>query len=43
MDQTAVSMIQYQDIIIHVFNMNDTHNFLRILNGEKIGTIVKKG
>lgn len=43
MDQTAVSMIQYQDIIIHVFNMNDTHNFLRVLNGEKIGTIVKKG
>ncbi|MDD3206984.1 MAG: UMP kinase [Bacilli bacterium] len=43
MDQTAVSMIQYQDIIIHVFNMNDTQNFLRVLNGEKIGTIVKKG
>jgi len=43
MDQTAVSMIQYEDIIIHVFNMNDTNNFLRILNGEKIGTIVKKG
>ncbi|MFA5421855.1 MAG: UMP kinase [Bacilli bacterium] len=43
MDQTAVSMIQYQNIIIHVFNMNDTSNFLRVLNGEKIGTIVKKG
>ncbi|NCA96799.1 MAG: UMP kinase [Bacteroidia bacterium] len=43
MDQTAVSMIQYENIIIHVFNMNDTNNFLRILNGEKIGTIVKKG
>ncbi|HPY38533.1 MAG: UMP kinase [Bacilli bacterium] len=43
MDQTAVSMIQYEDIIVHVFNMNDTNNFLRILNGEKIGTIVKKG
>ena len=40
MDQTAVSMIQYEDIIIHVFNMNDTNNFLRVLNGEKIGTIV---
>lgn len=43
MDQTAVSMIQYEEIIVHVFNMNDTNNFLRILNGEKIGTIVKKG
>ena len=43
MDQTAVSMIQYEDIIVHVFNMNDTNNFLRVLNGEKIGTIVKKG
>jgi len=43
MDQTAVSMIQYENIIIHVFNMNDTNNFLRILNGEKIGTVVKKG
>ena len=43
MDQTAVSMIQFEDIIVHVFNMNDTNNFLRILNGEKIGTIVKKG
>ncbi len=43
MDQTAVSMIQSENIIVHVFNMNDTSNFLRILNGEKIGTIVKKG
>jgi len=43
MDQTAVAMIQYENIVIHVFNMNDTNNFLRILNGEKIGTIVKKG
>ena len=43
MDQTAVSMIQNEDIIIHVFNMNDTDNFLRVLNGEKIGSIVKKG
>ncbi|MFA5481485.1 MAG: UMP kinase [Bacilli bacterium] len=43
MDQTAVSMIQYEDIVIHIFNMNDTNNFLRILEGEKIGTIVKKG
>jgi len=43
MDQTAVSMIQYEDIIVHVFNMNDTNNFLRILNGEKIGNIVKTG
>ena len=43
MDQTAVSMIQYEDIIVHVFNMNDTNNFLRILKKKKIGTIVKKG
>lgn len=43
MDQTAVSMVQNEDIIIHVFNMNDTDNFLRVLNGEKIGSIVKKG
>lgn len=43
MDQTAVAMIQYQNIVIHVFNMTDTKNFLRVLKGEKVGTIVKRG
>ncbi|MDY0100631.1 MAG: UMP kinase, partial [Bacilli bacterium] len=43
MDQTAVAMIQYQNIVIHVFNMTDTKNFLRVLDGEKVGSIVKRG
>ena len=43
MDQTAVAMIQYQNIVIHVFNMTDTKNFLRVLDGETVGSIVKRG
>ncbi len=43
MDQTAVAMIQDKNIVVRVFNMNDSSNFMKVIHGEKIGTIVKKG
>lgn len=43
MDQTAVAMIQDKNIIVRVFNMNNCENFLKVLNGEPIGTTIKKG
>ena len=43
MDPTAVSLVLDKDIEIRVFNMNDMKNFERVLNGEKVGTIIKKG
>lgn len=43
MDQTAIAMIQDKDIVVHVFNMQDCNNFTRILDGEDVGTIMKKG
>jgi uridylate kinase len=43
MDQTAIAMIQDKNIIVHVFNMQDCDNFTKILDGEDIGTIMKKG
>ncbi|MFA5283467.1 MAG: UMP kinase [Bacilli bacterium] len=43
MDQTAVAMIQDKNIIVRVFNMNNCENFLKVLNGEPIGTTIRKG
>lgn len=43
MDQTAIAMIQDKDIIVHVFNMSDCDNFIRVLEGEDVGTTMKKG
>lgn len=40
MDATAISMCMDNDIPIAVFNLYEKGNLLRIINGEKIGTLV---
>lgn len=41
MDATAVSLCKNSGIEIRVFNMNDTTNLTKILDGEKVGTTIK--
>ncbi len=43
MDPTAASLLMEKNIEINVFNMNDLTNFEKILNGERVGTIIRKG
>ena len=43
MDQTAVSLCMDTPIEVRVFNMADETNFLKILDGEEIGTTMKQG
>ncbi len=43
MDITAVKMLIDKDIDVRVFNMAKPSNFLRVINGEDIGTVIKKG
>ena len=38
MDQSAVELIKDQDIDIRVFSMTDLENFIRVIDGEDIGT-----
>ncbi len=38
MDKSAVELIKDKDIVIRVFNMNDTSNFLKVAHDEDIGT-----
>ena len=40
MDQTAFALCSDGDMPIIVFNMNETGNLTRLLNGEKVGTLV---
>ena len=42
MDLTAAGILAKSDISIHVFNMSDPNNVLRILDGEEDGTVVTK-
>ena len=42
MDTTAVSLCMDNNISIVVFNMSDTNNLIRVINGEKIGTTIRK-
>lgn len=42
MDTTAVSLCMDNNIDLIVFNMSDTDNLIRIINGEKVGTIIRK-
>lgn len=42
MDTTAVSLCMENDIDLVVFNMSDPENLIRVINGEKIGTIIRK-
>ena len=41
MDSTAFTLSQENDLPIIVFNMNKTGNILKLINGDKIGTIIK--
>ena len=43
MDLTAVEMLKDKDIDVRVFSMSNPENFVKILNGEDIGTTIKKG
>ena len=43
MDISAVELIQDKNIDVRVFSMENPDNFLRVVNGEDIGTTVKKG
>lgn len=43
MDSTAVSLLQESTIEIRVFNINDLSNLKKVLDGEKVGTTIKKG
>ena len=43
MDLTAVKMLIDKDIDVRVFAMKDPDNFIKIINGEDIGTVIKKG
>ena len=43
MDQTAVSLCMDTPIEVRVFNMADASNFLKILDGEEVGTTMKQG
>ena len=43
MDLSAVELIKNSNIDVRVFSMADPDNFLRVVNGEDIGTTVKKG
>ncbi len=42
MDNTALSLCMNTDIELRVFNMNKLENFEKILDGEDIGTTIKK-
>lgn len=42
MDTTAVSLCMDNNIDLIVFNMTDTDNLIRVINGEKVGTIIRK-
>ena len=41
MDSTAFTLSQENNLPITVFNMNKTGNLLKLINGDKIGTIIK--
>ena len=42
MDSTAFTLSQENNLPIIVFNMNKSGNLLNLINGEKIGTSIKK-
>ena len=42
MDRTAISLCMDTDIELRVFNMADTANFKKVVDGEEIGTTIRK-
>lgn len=43
MDLTAIEMLKNQDIDVRVFNMSNSENFMKVVQGEDIGTTILKG
>ena len=43
MDLTAVEMLKDQNIDVRVFNMSKAENFMKVANGEDVGTTIKRG
>ena len=43
MDNTAVALLKDQDIEVRVFNMNDIDNIRKLVDGEDVGTTIRKG
>lgn len=43
MDASAIELIKDKDIIVRVFNMDDPKNIEKVVNGEKLGTIITRG
>ena len=41
MDLTAAALLENKGLKIHVFDMGKPENLVRILTGEKVGTVVK--
>lgn len=42
-DESAARLLMDKDIDVAVFNMANIENFIKVLNGENVGTIIKKG
>lgn len=42
MDLSAIELIKDKDLCIRVFNMDNPKNIIKVVNGEKIGTIISK-
>ena len=43
MDLTSIEMLKDQYIDVRVFNMAKSENFLKVVNGEDVGTVIKRG
>ncbi len=43
MDSTAISLCMENDLPIIVFNLRKEGNILRVVTGEKVGTLVTAG
>ena len=42
MDLTAIELLKDTDIVTRVFSMDDINNFIKVIDDESIGTIIKK-
>ena len=42
MDNTAVTLCMNNNIELVVFNMKDVNNIIRVINGENVGTRIRK-
>lgn len=42
-DDSAVDLLKYKDIDVRIFSMDDVNNFIKVANGEHIGTILNRG